>query len=315
MPSLAITGASGKLGGATLRALLDYDLIAPSELVICTSSDPHDSQWKPYTEKGVAIRKSNYDDVPSMEAAFAGCSKLLLVSTPKIDLDFGTPAPPYGQGREKHHINAIEAARKAGVQHIYYTSLLFADNSKAGVMRAHNRTEDYLAKLTDLKYTIIREGLYNESWPLYLGYYKPKGDDRAEVCVAGDGGISWAAIEDLGLSTAMMLIAPSSKYAGSKVALSSTGYYPTLADVAKMVAQEEHKDVALKVVSRDEHVDYYVKQKKMDAPAVEWWVKTYDALKDSECENKDQTMETLLAEKGKKPKPLIETIREMVNGS
>jgi hypothetical protein len=64
---------------------------------------------------------------------------------------------------------AIDAARRAGVKHIYYTSLAFGSPSKAGVMRAHLRTEAYLATLSDLKVTVIREGLYNESWPLYLG--------------------------------------------------------------------------------------------------------------------------------------------------
>jgi uncharacterized protein YbjT (DUF2867 family) len=74
---------------------------------------------------------------------------------------------PLWQGREKHHRAAIDAALDAGVRHIYYTSLAFNNPSKAGVMRAHVRTEAYLydvAKEGKVETTIIREGLYSEAW-------------------------------------------------------------------------------------------------------------------------------------------------------
>ena len=66
---------------------------------------------------------------------------------------------PLWQGREKHHRAAIDAALEAGVKHIYYTSLGFSNPSKAGVMRAHIRTEEYLHNLEKegkVKVTIIR---------------------------------------------------------------------------------------------------------------------------------------------------------------
>ena len=75
---------------------------------------------------------------------------------------------PLWKGREAHHRVAIDAAIRAGVKHVYYTSLAFANPSKASVMRAHVRTEKYLKDLESegkVKYTVIREGLYNESWP------------------------------------------------------------------------------------------------------------------------------------------------------
>ena len=61
-------------------------------------------------------------------------------------------------------------------------------------MRAHIRTEAYLHDLAQqgkTEYTIIREGLYNESWPLYFGHYWGfKSDERQEIVVAGDGPVS-----------------------------------------------------------------------------------------------------------------------------
>ena len=64
---------------------------------------------------------------------------------------------PLWSGRELHHRRAIDAAREAGVKHIYYTSLAFANPSKASVMRAHIRTEAYLKEeCDDISWTIIR---------------------------------------------------------------------------------------------------------------------------------------------------------------
>lgn len=76
-------------------------------------------------------------------------------------MDFNNASRENGQG--KHHFAAIHAAVTAGVGHIYYTSLAFGNRSQAGVMQAHLRTEAYLKSLKGVKYTVIREELYNES--------------------------------------------------------------------------------------------------------------------------------------------------------
>ncbi|KAI1873775.1 uncharacterized protein JN550_003044 [Neoarthrinium moseri] len=310
---LAITGASGKLGGATLSALLSYKLVQPSSIVAITSSQPESKTWTTLASKGVNVRHGTFDDASTLETALQGCTKFFLVSTPRIELDFNDA--PEGQGREKHHMAAINAARRAGVRHIYYSSLAFGNPSKAGVMRAHIRTEAYLASLKDVKVTIIREGLYNESWPLYLGYYDPKGDDRETVPLAGDGKICWTAIDDLGLGNALVLEAPSDNYAGKTFYL-STGpdTAKTMQDVAALVAKNRSQAVSVELVGRKGHEDFYIKTRNMDAPAVEWWSSTYDALRDGECLINDPTLTKLLDSKGRKAIPMEGTVAAMVRG-
>lgn len=220
-------------------------------------------------------------------------------------------APP-GKGREAHHKAAIDAARKVGVKHIYYTSLAFGNPSKAGVMRAHIRTEEYLRSLKDVNWTIIREGLYNESWPLYFGYYYAlKDEKRNEVVVAGDGRISWTSIADMGFGTAKVLVGKESDWKGKTFYLSQNKT-KTLKEIAELVSKFKSKQVNLKVVPKKEHEVFYVEEKGMDKPSVEWWSSTYEALKDGECDIKDATLEDLLQEAGKKPKPVEETIEEML---
>lgn len=222
---------------------------------------------------------------------------------------------PLWTGREAHHRAAIDAAVKVGVTHIYYTSLAFANPSKAAVMTAHVRTEAYLRELEKegkVKVTILREGLYNESWPLYFGYYFGlKDEGRGEVVVAGDGRVSWTAIADMAYGTARILAARGKEWEGRMVYLSQREVW-TLRDVAGMVGKSKGREVELKVVGRKEYEEFYVGQGKEKA-SVEWWSSTYDALEDGECAIEDETLEELLKEGGRVPKSLEETVREMLS--
>lgn len=129
---LALTEFTGKIGGTVLQVILQQALIPPSELVVCTSSDVEDARWEPLKAQGAVIRHSNYDDLDSTVKAFSSCSKLFLVSSPTISLNFHEA--PHGKGHERHYFCAIRAALQAGIEHIYYTSLAFGSRSNAGVM-------------------------------------------------------------------------------------------------------------------------------------------------------------------------------------
>lgn len=222
---------------------------------------------------------------------------------------------PLWQGREKHHRAAIDAALKVGVEHVYYTSLGFANPSKASVMRAHERTEKYLKDLEaedKVKVTILREGLYNESWPLYFGYYfKLKAETRKEVLVAGDGPISWTSIPDMAFATAKILSQASSEWAGKTFYLSQKRTW-TMQDIAGIVSKVRGEDVKLKLVSRKEYEGFYVNEMGMEKASVEWWSSTYDALKDGECAIDDSTLEQVLKEAGREPESLEGTIEQMM---
>lgn len=307
---LLIIGASGKLGLATLRALLDHSLLPPREILCTTSSNSGAERLTFAREQGVQILTgATWDDPSTFEDAFQKCDKLFLISSPDIQKDFND-APP-GKGREIDHYAVLEAAKKAGISHVYYTSLAFANPSKSRVMKAHERTEKWLAS-SGMRHTILREGLYNESWPLYLGHHNLLQDDRREVKVAGDSPISWTAISDLGVATAIILSAPSDEWASKAFYLAQEKTH-TLKDVASMVSKVQGHEVALKIVSREEHENHYVKERDMDDLFIKWWSKTYDALNENECDIHDPTLEQLLEKKGLKPVSMEETVRKMLS--
>ncbi|KAJ3579225.1 hypothetical protein NPX13_g1338 [Xylaria arbuscula] len=301
MAKIAIVGASGKLGGATLSALLQHNLAPPSDIIALTSSS------------------SSSSSAPESQDVHT----LFLVSTPDIALDFGVPmdydgtsagAEKDGKGRESHHKNAIDAAVRAGVKWIVYSSLGFgfskgkgkgkgvSGESKAGVMRAHLRTEAYLRAISaehdGVQITILREGLYNESWPLYLGYFDVAHarEERDVVVLGGDGKICWTAIHDLGVASALVLASA------------------TKSATEQEREEERGKGVKVEIVGRKEHERFYVEEKRMERPAVEWWASTYEALEDGECLVDDPVLERLLARVGLKPIPVEDTVAAMVRG-
>lgn len=221
---------------------------------------------------------------------------------------------PLWQGRERHHRTAIDAAIEAGVGHIYYTSLAFGSASKAGVMRAHLRTEAYLHDLErkgKVKITIIREGLYSEGWPTAFGHYlglENKG--RKEVVIAGEGAISFTSLADIAFGTAKIIAGPSEYWSGKMVHVCQRKTW-TLQDIADIVTKVQGHEVRLKIVSQKEFEDYYV-AKGMERAAVEWWSSAYDAIKNGECAIDDPTLENFLKEAGRTPDPLESTIEDML---
>lgn len=311
---LAIVGASGKIGSATLASLLDEQLIPPAEIVCTTSSPPNSTKWTALAGKRVQVRHATFDDPATLRAAFEGCDRLFLVSSPRIAMDYFDAAP--GTGREKDHFAALDAAREAGVKHVFYTSLAFACPSRSNVMTAHVRTEERLKRMEreGMKVTVLRQGLYNESWPLYFGHFDVKGGDgRREVLVAGDGKVSWTAIKDLGLANALILAAPGQEYAGKTLYLSNTTNPKSLEEIAGIVTKVKGEEVRLKVGRRDEHERFYIEERTMDEGHVRWWAATYAALNDGECEIRDETFDCLLSSKGRKPKPVEDTVKEMLS--
>ena len=75
-----------------------------------------------------------------------------------------------------------------------------------------------------------------------------------------------------------------------------------------MVSKARGSEIELKIVDREEHERYYVEERGMDEPYVKWWSKTYDSLRDHECEISDPTLERLL---GKKATTIDDTIMAM----
>ena len=148
--TVLVTGASGQLGRLVIDALLASGKLAPAD-IIATTRDV--AKLDAYAAKGVTVRAADFDDPASLDAAFAGATKVLIISTDALD----TPGRRLAQ-----HKAAIAAAARAGAKHILYTSMPQPDDSRVTFAPDHLGSEEAI-KATGIPYTILRDGWYAEN--------------------------------------------------------------------------------------------------------------------------------------------------------
>src|SRR5689334_19085373 len=105
---LMVTGANGNLGRQVIANLTA--LVGPSGFVAGTR-DPGSASARELAASGVEVRRVDFDDPETLAAAFARVEAALIIST---------YAP--NSVRPRQNLNAIEAARRAGVRRLAYTS-------------------------------------------------------------------------------------------------------------------------------------------------------------------------------------------------
>lgn len=187
--TLLITGASGHLGRATLRHLIETEKVSPSR-IIATTRRP--DSLKEFADLGVSVRVSDFDEPSTLEAAFSGADRLLLISTDALD----TPGKRLAQ-----HRNAIAAAEKAGVKHILYTSLPEPESSAILFAPDHLGTEQAIAA-TSLSWTLLRNNWYIENLHFALPSALAAGNWYS---AAGNGTIAYISREDVARASAAAL--------------------------------------------------------------------------------------------------------------
>ena len=146
-PTLLVTGASGHLGRRVVELLLEnYE----GKIVAATRTPEKLADFK---QRGVIVRHADFEDQDSLELAFEGVDRLLLISTDALDMP----------GRRiNQHRNAVKAAEKVGVRHVVYTSIVNpGPDSPAAVAPDHRGTEEALAATT-MGWTVLRENIYTD---------------------------------------------------------------------------------------------------------------------------------------------------------
>jgi len=188
MSHILVTGATGGLGRAVVDNLLKT--VSPGTISVLVR-DP--AKAADLQAQGVALKQGDYNDYASLVAAFAGVEKLFLVSSNDIP------------NRVPQHTNAVRAAKEAGVQHVVYTSFQRktedASSPLAVIAEAHLATEKLL-KASGLPYTILKNSLYLDVLPLFMG---PVLETGTIYLPAGEGKMSCASRADMGAAGAAVL--------------------------------------------------------------------------------------------------------------
>ena len=113
---------------------------------ITLEQDPHGIAWIIFDDPAGKANVFN-------DAAFEGIDRLLLISTDRIDV------PGL---RIRQLAAAVDAAKRAGVKHILYTSMLNPEGSFIPFAPDHLQTEQAIEK-SGLDFTILRVSWYAEN--------------------------------------------------------------------------------------------------------------------------------------------------------
>ena len=216
---IAITGAAGQLGRIVVGKLKEK--VSAGNIVALVRSP------QKAVDLGVETRKADYDKPETLCSALNDVDTLLLISASEIGK------------RSAQHKNIIDAAIKAGVKWIIYTSLLHADTSSLSLAAEHLATEAAL-KEAGIPFTLLRNGWYTENYTASIPGAIAGG---AFIGSAGDGKISSASRADF--AEAAVSVLTGEGHRGKIYELAGDEAY-TLSDLAAEISRQTGKDIPYK---------------------------------------------------------------------
>lgn len=222
-----VTGATGQLGQRVVHHLLETSGVAPAD-IIAASRKPE--QLAALAAKGVEVRRVDFDDAASMDAAFAEAEKVLIISTDALD------RPGH---RLVQHRAAIAAAEKAGVKHLLYTSMPEPVNSPLLFAPDHEGTEAAIQASTLPAWTILRNNWYFENVMASAPSALASGHWYS---AAGDGKVAHIARDDIGRAIAAAMVAAGD--AKTTYTLTGTAHY-SHRDMAALVSKAAGKEITV----------------------------------------------------------------------
>lgn len=224
--TIGVTGATGHLGRLVIQKLATR--VSSADIVALARNTAKAA------ELGVAVREADYDRPETLVAALTGIDTLLLISASEV-----------GKRLAEHH-NVIEAAKKAGVKRVVYTSLLHADTSPIGLAAEHIATEREIAA-SGIPNTFLRNGWYNEN---FIGSIQSAVAHGALLGSAGAGKISSAARADYADAAVEAVV--DAAHVGKTYELAGDESW-TMADLAADISRQAGKTIPYHNVPESEY--------------------------------------------------------------
>src|SRR5215813_8720169 len=171
---ICVTGAGGTVGSEVIKQLEASK--TPFRAAFFSENKASAAR-----SRGIDAVTIDYNKPETLEAAFQGCDKLFLLG-------------PNVENQTQLELNAVEAARIAGVRHIVKLSALGADHEDFLLAKIHRPVEKAIQS-SGLAWTILRPNGYMQNVVTYLSdTIKSQG---AFYTASGDGKISHVDVRDL----------------------------------------------------------------------------------------------------------------------
>jgi NAD(P)H dehydrogenase (quinone) len=273
-----ITGATGQFGKATIDFLIKKGVKPASITALARSAEKAGE----LIDKGVNVKIGDYEDYPSLLAAFAGVDKLLLISSSDM------------VNRVRQHANVVKAAKEVGVKHIIYTSFLrkneTATSPIAFIAQQHIESEKVIRE-SGIPYTFMFNALYADAILMFMG---EKVVETGIFLPAGKGRAAFAARTDMAEAAANLLV--SREPLKKEYIIANTENY-SLNDIASYLTELSGKPVAYHAPSKEVYLDTVIKAGLPEQYA-QMFASFSQAIEQGEFETSTTDLEKLL---GRKP--------------
>ncbi|MBW7454192.1 SDR family oxidoreductase [Paenibacillus sepulcri] len=283
---ILVTGATGKLGTKVVETLLKS---IPANQLAVSVRDPEKAAG--LQARGVEIRHGDFDRPETLDSAFAGIDRLLIIS-----------ADGDNETRIRQHTNAVAAAQRAQVGFIAYTSAVNASESKLFLALVHRVTEEAIIK-TGIPYSFLRNNWYLEN---EIGSIQGVLAGAPWVTSAGKGKTGWASRQDYAEAAAAVL--------------AQEGHENTIYELSgKLLTQEELVSVIGAVLGKEvsvQQVDdaqYAEIMKGAGVPdfVIPILVGIQQGIREGTLEIESSDLEKLL---GRPATPIREALTQIING-
>lgn len=247
---ILVTGATGKQGGAVVRALLQAG--CP---VRAMTRDPHSAAAQALAAQGVEVVKGDFNDAASLDGALAGVDGVFSM---QMGSHPGDPDTEIVTGKA-----LIEAAGRAGVDTVVHTSVARAGDQKNFVGWDEGRWEplywDNKAAVIDMvkakgfrHWTILKPAMIMQNLvpPMVESMYPSLRErGRFETAIEPDTGIDWISAEDIGAFAAAAFAEPA-RFHGHEIDLAADTF--TLPELAAKISGATGKSVSAITLSKEE---------------------------------------------------------------
>jgi NAD(P)H dehydrogenase (quinone) len=226
---ITLTGVSGNLGRIVIEDLLTR---VPATELVAIARTPE--KVADLAERGVEVRRGDYDDPASLREAFAGSDVLQFVSGSDV-----TPGV-----RQRQHTDVVDAAKAAGVGRVVYTSAIHAQDGP-GFLADHGFTENLLRD-SGVPHTLLRNTFYEEVL-VNPGLKEVVGTGELKAADEGNP-VNFATIRDMGLAASRVLTEDGHVGATYEI----RGPLWTIEELARTVGEVSGKPAAYRAVPVDE---------------------------------------------------------------
>jgi NAD(P)H dehydrogenase (quinone) len=286
---LMVTGANGNLARQVIANL--RRLVGASGFVAGTR-DPSSAFARELTASGVEVRRVDFDDPSTLSVAFERIEAALIIST-------------YASNsiRPRQNLNAIEAARRAGVRRLAYTSFAGAGPTATAdhTVEVHWPTEQALLA-SGMDYTILRHALDADIMVGDLDETLTTGVLRR---AGGAAACAYIARDDLGLSAAKVLATPGHE---NRIYTETMEETLTCSQIAALMSEVFDRDIRYEAVPAEKWPAYMTQHWGLPAELAKSSLGTMRAIENGEFDITSRDYEAITGRKPKTMRQFLEIV-------